>query len=248
MEGLSTDPVRILICDDYFLIREGLKSVLARVPGVEVVADTESAEEALKIVDDLLPDVVIMDIMLPGIDGIQATRLIKQNNPSVAVVALTRYDDLDHIMEIYRSGASAYLVKGVGAEELVRTVRAVCDGSVVLHPMAADAVIRSFRQAPSVVTDPGHPSLSTREVEVLRLVARGLSNKEIARDLGISLRTAQNHLGNIFRKLELNDRVSATLYAINEGIAVADEENQGPTAGHSSIRSILKAPGASTPR
>ncbi len=217
------EPIRLLICDDYQLIREGLKTVLGREPDFQVVGEAEAAERALELVDELLPDVVIMDILLPGMDGIQATRLIKQDHPSVAVVAVTRYDDIDHIMEIYRSGASAYLKKGVKGEELCNTVRAVAGGAIVLHSHVADAVIRTFDVLSTLPYAPVRANLSVRETDVLRLVARGLSNKEIARELGISLRTAQNHIANIFRKLELSDRVSAAVFAVNQGIAKPEE-------------------------
>ncbi len=224
------EPVRLLICDDYLLIREGLKAVLSREPDIQVVGEAETAERALELVDELLPDVVIMDILLPGMDGIQATRMIKQDHPSVAVVAVTRYDDIDHIMEIYRSGASAYLKKGVKGEELSSTVRAVAVGAIVLHPHVADAVIRTFDILSALPYAPARANLSVRETDVLKLVARGLSNKEIARELGISLRTAQNHIANIFRKLELSDRVSAAVFAVNQGIAKREETLLRPSS------------------
>lgn len=213
------DPIRLLVCDDYYLIREALKVVLGREPGMEVVAEAETGEEALRMVDDFLPDVVIMDILLPGLNGIQATRVIKQSHPSVAVVALTRYEDVEHIMEIYRSGASAYLGKGVKAEDLVRTIRAVYSGAVVLHPGVAAAVIQAFGRPSMAPLGSSQAGLSPREQDVLQLLAQSLSNKEIARELSISIRTAQNHIASIFRKLELDDRVSAAVYAISQGLA-----------------------------
>jgi two-component system response regulator DegU len=225
MADLSTEPIRVLVCDDHFLIREGLKAVLRREADMDVVAEADSAEAALDLVAHLLPDVVLMDIVLPGLDGIQATRLIKQNHPSVAVIALTRYDDVDHIMEIYRSGAAAYLTKDVQMQELLSTIRAVSSGSIVVHVRVAQEMIRAFASAPSPPERAGGPGalqaagLSARELEVLTLVAQSKSNKEIARELGISVRTVQNHLANIFRKLEINDRISAAIYAIEQGIA-----------------------------
>lgn len=217
------EPIRLLICDDYFLIREGLKAVVTGAPDLEVVAEADNAEDAIRLVADMLPDVVIMDVMLPGMNGMEATRLIKDSHPSVAVVVLTRFDDSEHILQIYRAGASAYMVKAVRAEELLTTLRAVANGGVVLHPHVADAVIQSFSRSQEAPSIPNRARLSTREMEVLRLVARGLSNKEIARELGISLRTAQNHIANIFHKLELNDRVSAAVYAVQQGLATPEE-------------------------
>ncbi|HLH24606.1 MAG TPA: response regulator transcription factor [Chloroflexota bacterium] len=225
MADVSIEPIRILVCDDHFLIREGLKAVLSREADMEVVAEADSAEAALDLVAHLLPDVVLMDIVLPGMDGIQATRLIKQNNPSVAVIALTRYDDVEHIMEIYRSGAAAYLAKEVQAQELLSTIRTVAGGSVVLHVRVAQEMLRAFSHTPALSGRAPAPGalpaagLSARELEVLRWVAQSRSNKEIARELSISVRTVQNHLANIFRKLEINDRISAAIYAIEQGIS-----------------------------
>jgi DNA-binding NarL/FixJ family response regulator len=231
----ATEPIRLLVCDDHFLIREGLKAVLSRQADMDVVAEADSAEGALEHVAHLLPDVVLMDIVLPGMDGIQATRLMKQNHPSVAVIALTRYDDVDHIMEIYRSGAAAYLTKDVQLQELVSTIRAVSGGSIVVHVRVAQEMIRAFASTPSL-PERGGPGalpaagLSARELEVLTLVAQSKSNKEIARELSISVRTVQNHLANIFRKLEINDRISAAIYAIEQGLA-----HVGPTAPPASV-------------
>ncbi|HEY8475992.1 MAG TPA: response regulator transcription factor [Chloroflexota bacterium] len=215
----TAEPIRVLICDDYYLIREGLKVVLGRYSDIKIIAEAETAEEALPLVEEFLPDVVIMDVLLPGMDGMEATRRIKQAHPSVAVIVLTRYDDVEHIMQIYSCGASAYLRKGVKAEELVTTIRAVSNGGVVLHPHVATAVIQAFSKVPDAHRNVARASLSAREIEVLRLVAQGLSNKEIARRLNISVRTAQNHLANIFRKLELNDRFAAAVYALRQGLA-----------------------------
>jgi NarL family two-component system response regulator LiaR len=235
MAEITSDRIRVVICDDHFLIREGLKAVISRTVDIDVVGAAGSAEDAIQLVEDLLPDVVIMDIMLPGIDGIQATRMIKHAFPSVAVVALTRFDDVEHIMDLYRAGAAAYLMKGVEADELLETIHAVSKGRIVLHARVAREVIQTFSEASAAIHSVGHdavaPSgLSQRELEVLRLVAQGKTNKEIALTLTLSVRTVQNHLANIFRKLELNDRISAALYAINEGIAKADSSTTGSTA------------------
>jgi DNA-binding NarL/FixJ family response regulator len=234
---MQSDLIRLAICDDHLLIREGLKALLARDPGIHVVGDFVAAEAVIERVADLLPDVLIMDVVLPGLDGIQATRIIKTAHPSVAVVVLTRYDDTDHILQIYRAGASAYLTKGVDAEELLTTIHAVAGGSVVLHPQVAEEVIRAFAAAGHQLVDGRGPpaiagaGLSPRELEVLRLVAVGHTNKEIARDLCISVRTAQHHLANIFRKLEINDRISAAILAIEAGVTIRSETASRVAAG-----------------
>jgi NarL family two-component system response regulator LiaR len=234
---MQSDLIRLAICDDHLLIREGLKSLLARDPSIHVIGDFVTAEAVMERVADLLPDVLIMDVVLPGIDGIEATRMIKTAHPSIAVVILTRYDDTDHILQIYRAGASAYLTKGVDAEELLTTIHAVAGGSVVLHPQVAEEVIRAFASVGNDLLGDRDPpaiagaGLSPRELEVLRLVAVGHTNKEIARDLCISVRTAQHHLANIFRKLEINDRISAAILAIEAGVALRSDVASNVSAG-----------------
>lgn len=236
------DTIRVFICDDYYVIREGLRAILARDPDLEIVGEAENGAEAVERVAHLLPDIVIMDIAMPGMDGIQATRLIKQANPSVGVIAFTRYDDPDHILEIYRSGASGYLVKSARADEILSTIHAVHEGGVLLHPQVAGDVIRAFAGASVSAAPPlaEHTAgLTSRELEVLRLIGQGLTNKEIAQRLDVSVRTVQNHAANIIRKLHLNDRIAAAIYAINRGLtagaasAPAADRAARPGAGRS---------------
>lgn len=215
------DRIRVFTCDDYPLILEGVRAILAKHADIELVGEAGSAEDSLPYIAELLPDVVLMDVALPGIDGIIATRQIKATCPSIAIIALTRYDDVDHILQLYRSGASAYLVKDVGPDQLIETIRTVASGAVVVHPRVAERVVGSFEEDPTVreTSALGRRGLTEREVQVLRLVAQGMPNKGIASILSISVRTVENHLANILRKLNVNFRMQAALYAIREGLA-----------------------------
>lgn len=215
-EQRQGERIRVYVCDDYFLIREGVKAALASAPDVVVAGEAESAEQALEQVVEQLPDVVLMDVALPGIDGIEATRRLRSAAPSVKVIALTRYEDTAHILQLYRAGAVAYLPKGVRAPELLDAIRTTQAGGVILHPRVADEVLEAFAAADPVQSAALSP-LSPHEAAVLRQVARGCSNRQIADALSLHLETVQNHLANILRKLELNDRIGAAMDASSRG-------------------------------
>lgn len=236
-----SESIRVFVCDDYPLIRAGVRAMLASYGDIEVVGEASSAEGSLLPIAELLPDVVLMDVVLPGMDGINATREIKATCPSVAIIGLTRYDDSDHILKLYQSGASAYLIKSVEAEHLVETIRLVARGGVILHPGIAERVVLAIGGAPASVPVPvkvERHGLTEREIGVLRLVAEGLSNKQIGEGLGISARTVENHLSNILRKLNVNFRLQAALYAIREGLT-GDTPGEGEAgAAASNIRYI----------
>jgi len=202
----------VYVCDDYFLIREGVKATLVSAPDVVVVGEAESAEQALEQLVEHLPDVVLMDVALPGIDGIEATRRLRSAAPSVKVIALTRYEDTSHILQLYRAGAVAYLPKGVRAPELLNAIRTTQAGGVVLHPRVADELLEAFAAADPTEQE-GLSPLSPHETEVLREVGWGRSNKQVADALSQSEGTIQNHIANILRKLELNDRIGAAIDA-----------------------------------
>jgi DNA-binding NarL/FixJ family response regulator len=214
---LSTT-VKVLIADDHAVVREGTRQILEQEPDMEVVGEAEDGEEAVRLTGKARPNVAIIDIAMPGVDGIEATRQIKEQYPEVAVLILTAYDDDQFIFSLLEAGAAGYLLKSVRSHELVEAVRAVYAGESVLHPAIARKVLNRFTPAAGAAK-PEKPveTLSEREMEVLKLASRGLSNQEIADELFLSLRTVQAHLGHIFNKLRVSSRTEAVVRALKEG-------------------------------
>ncbi|MBC7104318.1 MAG: response regulator transcription factor, partial [Firmicutes bacterium] len=211
--------VRTLIADDHPLIREGLRKVLSLEPRIAVVGEAADGPQALEMALGLDVDVVLLDINLPVLNGIAVCRRIKEEKPGVGVVALTIHDQEDYVFEMIRSGASAYLVKDVSPEQLVRTVVGVAAGESFIPPRLMARVFAEFKRLSSreVPLREGC-GLTSRELEVLHLVASGESNQGIAARLFISEKTVKNHVHSIFRKLGVSDRTQAALYAIRRGL------------------------------
>lgn len=212
------DKIKILIADDHAVVREGTRRILEQEPDLEVVAEAGDGEEAVRLATSLKPDVAIIDIAMPKLDGVEATKQIKSLFPSIAVLILTAYDDDQFIFSLLEAGAAGYMLKSVRSRELIDAVRAVHAGESVLHPTIARKVLNRF--VPSI----GKPRkqepldvLSDRELEVLRLAAKGLSNQDIAKQLYLSIRTVQAHLGHIFNKLQVSSRTEAVVRALKEG-------------------------------
>jgi len=210
--------ISILVADDHALVREGTRERLEREEDFEVVGEAADGEEAVRLVDQLKPNVAIIDIAMPNLNGIDATRQIKKNQPSTAVLVLSAYDDDQYIYAVLEAGADGYLLKNVRGHQLVDAIRDVCAGEMVLDPHIARKVVQWFSSLshghrPEAAGD----FLSERELEVLRLAAKGMSNKEIATELALSVRTIQSHLGRIFDKLGASSRTEAVLRALKEG-------------------------------
>ena len=216
--------IKIIIADDHAVVREGTCRILEQEEDMEVIAEAGDGEEAVRLTTSLKPDVAIIDISMPKLDGIEATRQIKAQCPGIVVLILTAYDDDQFIFSLLEAGAAGYLLKSVHSRELVDAVRSVYVGESVLHPSVARKVLNRFAH----VTDKSKEKetlelLSGREVEVLRLVTKGLSNKDIADELCLSIRTIQGHLGNIFNKLQVSSRTEAVVRALKEGWVTLDD-------------------------
>jgi NarL family two-component system response regulator LiaR len=212
------DKIRILIADDHAVVRDGTRQILAQEPDMEVVAEAADGAEAIRLAGGTKPNVAIIDIAMPGVDGIEATKQIKALYPSVAVLILSAYDDDQFVFSLLEAGAAGYLLKSVRGRELIDAVRQVHAGESVLHPAIARKVLNRFVPAPGKAsTRKPMEMLSDREIEVLKLATRGLSNQEIADELCLSLRTVQAHLGHIFNKLQVSSRTEAVVRALKEG-------------------------------
>jgi NarL family two-component system response regulator LiaR len=210
--------IKILIADDHAVVRDGTRRIFEQEADMEVVAEAADGAEAITLAGSSKPDVAIIDIAMPGVDGIEATKQIKSLYPSIAVLILSAYDDDQFVFSLLESGAAGYLLKSVRGRELVEAVRQVHAGESVLHPAIARKVLNRFVPAPGKPARPETPEvLSDREIEVLRLATRGLSNQQIADKLYLSLRTVQAHLGHIFNKLQVSSRTEAVVHALKEG-------------------------------
>jgi NarL family two-component system response regulator LiaR len=210
--------IKVLIADDHSLFREGTRSLIEHEKDMEVIGEASDGEEAIKLVTRLRPHVVLMDIAMPRVNGIEATRRIKADYPATAVLILTAYDNDQYIVALLEAGAAGYLLKNVSGNDLVNAIRAVHAGEAVLHPAIAQKVFSRFGATGRESGDSTQlAELSEREMEILRLAARGLSNQDIAVRLFLSRRTVQAHLANIFRKMDVGSRTEAVLQALRNG-------------------------------
>jgi NarL family two-component system response regulator LiaR len=218
---MSTSPIRVLIVDDHVIVRKGIRALLATEPDVEVIGEANDGAEALVQVQALRPDVVLMDLVMPGIDGIEATRQITAGHPDVRVLVLTSFAADDKVFPAIKAGALGYLLKDTGPQDLVRAIRQVYRGEPSLEPAIARKVLYELSHPP--VETPTPDPLTGRELEVLRLIAQGQSNKEIAEELVIADMTVRTHVSNILGKLHLASRTQAALYALKEGLASLED-------------------------
>ena len=212
------DTIRVLIADDHPLFREGMRGRLDRVADVAVVGEAASGEEAGELAHELKPHVVLMDIKMPGLNGIEATREIQKASPQMGVLVLTMFEDDDSVFAAMRAGAKGYLLKDSGGEGVVYAIRAVTSGEAVFGPGVAERIIGYFSIPRSAAPQRAFPELTEREEEILSLVAQGKSNQEIARQLFVSLKTVRNHVSNILVKLQVADRAQAVIRARDAGI------------------------------
>ncbi|QHC58908.1 response regulator transcription factor [Rathayibacter sp. VKM Ac-2760] len=229
----AASAVRVVLVDDHALMRQGIRTILSAQPGIEVVGDASSGEEALDVIARLRPDVVCMDVEMPGIGGLEATRrLLLEPETTVQVLMLTTFEREDYLVAALEAGASGFLLKNSPPERLVAGVRALAAGDALLAPELTRAVIAravALGRDPAV-TPSGTPpeSLTTRETEVLRLLARGLSNDEIAERLAVGRATVKTHVSNVLTKLSLRDRVQAVAFAYRTGLVDPKRESSAP--------------------
>lgn len=216
--------IRILIADDHAVLREGMRNLLEKEKDFEVAGEASDGEEAVKLATELKPDVVVMDIVMPKLSGIEATRLIKQANPSSAVLILTAYSDIRYILGLLEAGACGYLLKSARGTEVVGAIRAVRSGESVLDPVVTRKLLQRV-VGPGRGAGEGKSSgeLTARETEILRLAASGMSNNEIASTLFLSLRTVKAHLTNIFNKMGCGSRTDAIIKGLREGYITIDD-------------------------
>ncbi|MFD9322633.1 response regulator [Streptomyces sp. NPDC060053] len=219
-EEVAGKPARVVVADDQTVVREGIVMLLGLLPGVEVVGAAGDGEEAVRLVAELAPDVVLMDLRMPRCDGVEATRRIRSQHPGTQVVVLTTYADDESLFPALKAGARGYLTKDAGGDEIVRAVHSVLSGDAGLSPSVQRRLLERLSApepepaAPAVAPD----GLTTREAEVLVLIAEGLSNQEIARRLSVSTATVKTHINNMFSKTGLKDRAQAVRYAYGKGL------------------------------
>jgi NarL family two-component system response regulator LiaR len=218
---MKDERIRIFIVDDQLFFIEGLKRVLEQEPGIEIVGHALSGSEAVRKIAEILPDVVLMDISLPGMDGIKATRLIRKQNPGVQVIMLTIADDPQAVIPAIKAGAMGYLLKDETPQQLVKAIRAVSKGEALLSSRIATILLHEFQDfyhKEEAMEGDGkvYEHLTPREIEVLNWIAEGLSNKEIAQKLSVAERTIKSHISNIFQKLHVNDRTQAVVIALQQ--------------------------------
>jgi DNA-binding NarL/FixJ family response regulator len=222
-----SQPIRVFIADDHPIVRRGIRDLLETEVGILVVGEAANGKDALAQVERLQPDVVLMDLVMPVMEGIEATRQIRSRLPQVSVLVLTSFATDDKVFPAIKAGASGYLIKDTAPEELVGAIYQVQRGQPTLHPLIAQKLLQEIASPSEQPAT--HEPLTARELEVLKLVARGLSNQEIAEQLVLSVATVYTHVSNILAKLHLASRTQAALYALREGLASLHEAD--PEAG-----------------
>jgi DNA-binding NarL/FixJ family response regulator len=216
------DTIRTLIADDSRPFREGLSRLLALMPEVEVVGHAADGEEAVRVAHALQPDVVLMDLQMPGLNGIEATGRIVAGSPQIGIIVLTMFEDDESVFSAMRAGARGYLLKGADRGEISRAITAVARGEAIFSPAIAQRLVQYFTAARPTGTEQAFPELSAREREILELISEGLNNAAIAQRLFLAPKTVRNHVSRVFTKLQVADRAQAVIRAREAGLGTAD--------------------------
>lgn len=221
---MPRDPIRVLVADDHRLFRDGLRALLNSAPDIEVVGEAGDGEEVVAKAAAVRPDVILMDLQLPGFNGIEATRRILRSQPGVRVLVVTMFEDTDTVLAAMRAGARGYILKDTAEEALLRSLRAVASGEAMFGPAVAERLMDYLAEATHPTGRAAFPELTDREREVLLLLARGMSNQKVADHMGISLKTVRNHVSNILARLQVADRTEAVARARAAGMG-ADKKS-----------------------
>jgi len=215
-------PIRVLIVDDHALFREGVRAILKPVSDIEIVGEAGTGREALTLASDLKPDVILMDIQMPNLNGVEATRRILETQPDAGIIIVTMLEDDDSLFSAMQAGARGYVLKGADKAEMLKSIRAVAEGEALFGPAIAARLLNFFHRNPqkpeNESSSVAFPNLTDREREILACIARGDTNTEIAEQLTISLKTVRNHVSNIFNKLQVTNRTQAAIRARDAGL------------------------------
>jgi DNA-binding NarL/FixJ family response regulator len=222
--GEPMSDISILLAEDHVITREGIRKLLEEEDGLTVVGETGNGQDAVRLANELKPDLIIMDINMPKLNGIEATKQIKAANPGIAILILSAYNDDEYVFALLKAGAAGYLLKNVSGDELTSAVRAVCKGEPVLDPTIARKVINYFTTPGEIQTiEKPSKQLSNRETAIIKLAATGMTNKDIAHKLHLSNRTIEGHMRTIFNKLGVGSRTEAVLYGLQKGWFTLEE-------------------------
>ena len=217
--------IKVLIVDDHRVVREGLSAILQSKESIQVLGEAQDGQEAVEKARSLLPDVILMDVSMPKMTGVEATRIIKREFPHIGIIALTMYEEQQYIFDLVRGGATGYLLKDSDSDQIVKAIQSVYRGDSLIHPAVASKILAEFSllaQKKGKKSGWVEHDLTDREITVLRLVADGKTNKEIANNLDLSEKTVKNHVRNIFHKLQVYDRTQAAILAIRKGLIELD--------------------------
>jgi DNA-binding NarL/FixJ family response regulator len=213
------EKVKLIIADDHALIREGIKKLLELEEGIEILGLAGDGHEALSLIDKLSPDVILLDINMPNLNGIDTLKIIKKEYPKTKVIMLTIHEDAEYLIETVTIGAEGYVLKDADISSLVKAILKVYAGEIYIHPTLSGILIKEYKRKGQSQDEVNNSALTRREYDVIKLISKGYNNKEIATELFISEKTVKNHVSNIFKKIKVTDRTQAALYAIKHNIS-----------------------------